>query len=190
MPRAARHHHQLPTANGSTLKQLGPTGQSIGRASQAPGRRELWASTGLEFSVVAPDPSAEPEDARPLAGESTPRFVCRLASQKAASVAQRVPQPALVIGCDTIAEVDGHILGKPRDRADARRMLQRLSGRRHSVWSGLCLIDSVSHRSWTDWAETQLDMRPLGMISWRPTWTRWPGGASREPLATRMDIRG
>ncbi len=130
-------------------------------ASQSPRRRELLTNFGLQFSVVAPLPSAEPEGAMPATGESTAQFVTRLAQQKATCVAQRVPYPALVIGCDTVAELNGEILGKPTDRADAKRMLRLLSGRRHSVWSGLCLIDTAIGSISCDQAESQLDMKKL-----------------------------
>jgi septum formation protein len=84
-----------------------------------------------------------------------------LAISKANSVACRLDYPALVIGCDTVADLDGEALGKPRDRDDAQRMLRMLSGRRHSVWSGLCLIDSLDQRRWADRAESQLVMTEL-----------------------------
>jgi septum formation protein len=66
-----------------------------------------------------------------------------------------------VIGCDTVAHLCGEILGKPTDRADAKRMLRCLSGRRHSVWSGLCLIDTATGSISCDQAESQLDMKKL-----------------------------
>ena len=70
--------------------------------------------------------------------ESPQELVARLAYQKAADVAGRCGQ-AIVIGCDTVAECDGQILGKPTDRNHARQMLKLLSGRTHHVYSGLCL---------------------------------------------------
>jgi septum formation protein len=130
-------------------------------ASQSPRRRELLGSWGIPFEVQIPDPAAEPDDVQPEFGESIPAFAQRLAIQKAASVASMLPYPALVIGCDTVADVDGELLGKPKDRQDAARMLGLLSGRRHSVWSGLCLIDTATGRRSTGIAESQLVMRPL-----------------------------
>lgn len=130
-------------------------------ASQSPRRRELLTNAGLQFSVITPLPSAEPDGATPVAGESTAQFVTRLAQQKATCVASRVPYPALVIGCDTVAELNGEILGKPSDLADAERMLRSLSGHRHSVWSGLCLVDTASQSILCDHAESQLDMKRL-----------------------------
>jgi septum formation protein len=103
--------------------------------SQSPRRRQLLAEAGFEFEVVAPAESAEenvPIHASPA------ELVAKLAYRKAADVATRVDK-ALVIGCDTVAECDGLILGKPVDEEHARRMLKTLSGRRHRVLSGLCL---------------------------------------------------
>lgn len=133
-------------------------------ASQSPRRRQLLSSLGLAFEIRVPDPTAEPDDAHPDAGESIPEFVVRMALQKAANVAGMIPYPALVIGCDTVADVDGQLLGKPKDRQDAARMLRLLSGRKHSVWSGLCLIDTVTARRSMGIAESQLEMLSLSQI--------------------------
>jgi septum formation protein len=130
-------------------------------ASQSPRRRELLGSLGIPFEVQIPDPAAEPDDVQPEGGESIPAFAQRLAIQKASSVVSMLPYPALVIGCDTVADVEGELLGKPKDRQDAARMLGLLSGRRHSVWSGLCLIDTATGQRSTGISESQLVMRPL-----------------------------
>jgi len=130
-------------------------------ASRSPRRRELLTTLGLKFDVVLPDPSAEPDGEEPRAGETVVDLVQRLAFQKAEDVARSISYSALVIGCDTVAEVDGIILGKPVHESDARRMLKLLSGRRHSVWSGLCLIHASSLLSWKGYAESQLEMKPL-----------------------------
>ena len=65
-------------------------------------------------------------------------MVARLAYQKAADVAKRTPS-GLVVGCDTVAECLGQILGKPKNRDHAREMLMLMHGREHHVYSGLCL---------------------------------------------------
>lgn len=127
-------------------------------ASQSPRRRELLTEAGIQFQVMPPHPSAEPEGAQPETGESIPEFVERLALQKAMDVAERVRRPAIVIGCDTVAEVDDLVLGKPLDVNDARRILNLLNGRRHRVWSGLALVDSTNLKSWTGVSESQLDL--------------------------------
>ena len=93
------------------------------------------AAAGYAFDVVPPPPSAE---CGGCSSETPPQLVARLARQKAASVALQVGA-GLVVGCDTVAECGGQVLGKPRDRGDARQMLTLLSGREHRVYSGLCL---------------------------------------------------
>jgi septum formation protein len=104
-------------------------------ASASPRRRELMAEAGYDFVVVPPHESAEC-GLRP--GESAAELVSRLARQKAAEVAGRCDS-GLVVGCDTVVECGGQILGKPQDRAHARQMLESLRGQEHTVYSGLCL---------------------------------------------------
>jgi septum formation protein len=104
-------------------------------ASQSPRRRQLLEEAGFRFEVLAPSDSAETDE--PAAG-SPQELVTRLAWRKAADVARRVPD-GIVIGCDTVVEVLGRILGKPADRRHAREMLELLRGEEHRVYSGLCL---------------------------------------------------
>jgi septum formation protein len=98
-------------------------------ASGSPRRRELLAQLGLFFDVVPAD-----VDETPLPGESPRDLVRRLAVAKATAV-----DGDPVLAADTIVEVDGEILGKPLDAADARRMLGRLSGRSHHVHTGVAV---------------------------------------------------
>ena len=104
-------------------------------ASSSPRRRELLATAGYEFVVIAPHDSAE---CGVCSRETPPELVARLAYQKAHDVASRVHE-GIVIGCDTVAECCGQILGKPRNREHAREMLELLRGHEHHVYSGLCL---------------------------------------------------
>ena len=90
---------------------------------------------GYVFDVISPDESAEDEGS---ADELPLLLVQRLARQKAADVAGRVSE-GIVIACDTVAQCEGKVLGKPRDRDHAREMLELLRGRLHNVHSGLCL---------------------------------------------------
>ena len=126
-------------------------------ASASPRRRELLAEAGYEFVVQPPHESAEC-GWRP--GETSADLVVRLARQKAADVASRCG-PGLVIGCDTVVECCGQILGKPRDRLDARRMLELLRGHEHRVYSGLCLWRVPGGRHWLRVAVTRLIMTPI-----------------------------
>jgi septum formation protein len=107
-------------------------------ASRSPRRRELLAAAGYEFDVV--EPSEEAEDG--VEADETPYdLVLRLARQKASDVAGRIAG-GLVLGCDTVVECNGRILGKPADEADARAMLTLLSSQTHRVLSGLCLLEA------------------------------------------------
>jgi septum formation protein len=104
-------------------------------ASRSPRRRQLLKEAGYRFEVQEPSDAAECGE---VAGESPAELVARLARQKAADVAVRV-DAGVVVGCDTVVECDGRILGKPADLAHARAMLAALSGREHRVLTGLCL---------------------------------------------------
>src|ERR1700691_2203152 len=100
-------------------------------ASASPRRQELLRNAGIEFVV---HPATVPEI--PRAGELAQSFVERMAREKALAVFAQRPND-LVLGADTVVVVDGEILGKPRDAADAIRMLRLLSGRKHEVMTGV-----------------------------------------------------
>ena len=116
-------------------------------ASQSPRRRELLTLVGIAHEVRP----AHIDEAY-LSGEHPRAHAERLACEKAGVVARDAPH-ALVIGGDTIVVVDGDVLGKPRDDADAAAMLTRLSGRSHTVitavavqWRGVarCAVEEVN----------------------------------------------
>lgn len=102
-------------------------------ASASPRRRELLEKFGIDFIL---DPAAGPET--PPAGASAEETVRALSAAKAAQIAVRHPDD-IVIGADTVVELHGEILGKPRDREDAFRMLRALAGSEHRVWTGVTL---------------------------------------------------
>jgi septum formation protein len=103
-------------------------------ASASPRRAELLRNAGISFEVQA----AEIDESRQEA-EVPVDFACRLAAEKARAVAAARPGD-FVLGADTVVSVDEKVLGKPNDVADAARMLKLLSGRRHLVTTGVCLI--------------------------------------------------
>jgi septum formation protein len=107
-------------------------------ASASPRRQELLRSANILFTAK---PTDIPEDARP--GEAARDCAERLAREKAMAIAHLYPD-AFVLGADTIVVVDGEMLGKPRDPADAARMLRLLSGRSHQVITGVCLAEPYS----------------------------------------------
>lgn len=102
-------------------------------ASQSPRRRELLALVGIDHEIMPADIN---EDVRP--GEQAVPYTERLAREKAAVIASKHPD-AYVIAADTTVVVDGDILGKPVDAADARAMVKRLSGRSHTVCTGIAV---------------------------------------------------
>ena len=116
-------------------------------ASGSPRRRELLAQAGLKFTVAAANLN---EDLLP--DEAAAAYVRRLAEEKAVAVwnahkaspgFEDMPgDPLIVLGADTCVVSDGHILGKPTDMADARRMLELLSGRTHAVLTGLAAVST------------------------------------------------
>jgi septum formation protein len=103
-------------------------------ASASPRRQELLRNADIAFTV---QPAGVSEV--PIAGESPKACAERLAGEKARVVARQRPHD-FVLGADTIVVVDGLMLGKPRDPADAARMLGLLSGRAHEVITGVCLM--------------------------------------------------
>ena len=115
-------------------------------ASKSPRRREILGSAGFEFRV---QPVDIPEIR--LDREDPESYVQRLARSKAAAL--EIGSGDIVLGADTVVVLDHHLLEKPSDEADARRMLRLLSGREHSVITGLCLrsetreiVDSATTR--------------------------------------------
>jgi septum formation protein len=102
-------------------------------ASASPRRRELLAQLGVPFDVVVADITEHEESS------TDPRvMVAHNAALKADWVAERNPN-AVVLGADTTVFIDNHALNKPRDLAEARAMLRRLSGRTHTVYTGLAV---------------------------------------------------
>lgn len=104
-------------------------------ASASPRRAEVLRNAGLSFSVLS-----SAIDETPYPSENPHELVQRLANAKADLVAARAVGPAIVIAADTVVVLDGHILGKPRSSEDARRTLAQLSGRTHSVLTGVALV--------------------------------------------------
>ena len=111
-------------------------------ASASPRRRELLLQVGLGQAEFSFEALAADIDESHRAGESAAEFVVRLAIEKAnAGLALWGQSDAVVLGSDTIVVLEGAILGKPKDEADARQMLSALSGKRHSVMTAVAMTD-------------------------------------------------
>ena len=141
----------------SYIRWMPPFPRKLVLASRSPRRRELLTEAGYKFNVIPP---AESVECGVCSRESPAELVARLAYEKAADVARRVGR-GVVLGCDTVAECNGEILGKPGDMATDRRMLELLRGREHRVLSGLCLWDYPDAKPDTRVAVTRLRMDAL-----------------------------
>lgn len=124
-------------------------------ASASPRRSDLLRLLGLSFDVVPSHVSEAMDRSIPPAD-----YVQEISGRKARAVAARFKRE-IVIGADTVVVLDGDILEKPAGEDDAIRMLSRLSGKTHRVFTGLTLIDSGTGRSLRDVAMTDVAMRPL-----------------------------
>lgn len=144
-------------------------------ASRSPRRKDILREAGYDFRVLPP-----PENEEDGKNESeTPNdYVLRLAREKAESVANLIRegrcgfaereflndprfQRGIVLGCDTIVLCCGEILGKPRDREDAGRMLRNLAGNDHRVLTGICLVFLSEGKTRADYDTTVLRMNSL-----------------------------
>lgn len=123
-------------------------------ASSSPRRREFLKQLGISFKIVAPRVEEQPEK-----GEEAGHFAWRLAVHKALYVASRVPSRSIVIAADTIVVLGKTILGKPKDAADARRMLKMLSGREHEVITGVCVMSGKKRKSFV--TSTDVEFKKL-----------------------------
>jgi septum formation protein len=124
-------------------------------ASASPRRQELLRQIGLSFSVY-PSSFVENGDGSLSALD----MAIRNAVGKARQVAKE-HESGFVLGADTVVVYQDQVLGKPRDRADARRMLQLLSGRWHQVITAVALVDAPSGRLMQDAISTRVHMRRL-----------------------------
>lgn len=145
-----------PATEPDTMRSKAAAGCRFILASASPRRRELLAQAGYEFEV---HPPAREEPNHLPAGLPPEAHAESLAYFKARDVAERFPH-RLVLGADTVVAAGGEILGKPADARHARRMLEKLSRRRHAVITGLALLGPGDRRILTH-DVTYVTMRPL-----------------------------
>jgi septum formation protein len=131
------------------------TRETLVLASRSPRRAAILRAVGWPFEVEAAD-----VDETLRAGETAARYVERLAREKAEAVAAR-RLFGLLLGADTTVVVDGEILAKPDDEADARRMLRRLRGRWHEVLTGVALVRAETRQAITAHATTRVRFAPM-----------------------------
>ncbi|HEX8932503.1 MAG TPA: Maf family protein [Patescibacteria group bacterium] len=124
-------------------------------ASKSPRRKQLLKQLGLDFEIVTSD----------LEEKLNPRLKPRtqaeeLALQKATAVAPKFTD-AIVLGADTIVTLNDEVIGKPKDAADAKRILKKLRGKQHTVVTGFVLIDTLNKRTIVKSVETKVWFRKL-----------------------------
>jgi septum formation protein len=127
--------------------------QSIILASKSPRRQELIRNITDDFTVIV----SEAEEVLPE-GIAPGEAPVHLSAVKARAVAADHPD-SVVIGADTVVILDGAVLGKPRDKDDAKRMLRELSGKVHTVVTGCCLIKNGRERAFGE--RTRVEFYPL-----------------------------
>lgn len=110
-------------------------------ASGSPRRRQLLSEAGYEFEVISP-----PADEATHSWLTIRELTIWNAARKAAGVSQTAPD-AVVLAADTLVTIDGEVLGKPNDLEDAVRILRRLSGRAHEVWTAVRINHAARSRS-------------------------------------------
>lgn len=110
-------------------------------ASASPRRRQLLSEAGYEFEVVPPDVEEVAHD------WLTIRELTICNATRKAEVASGFSQDAIVLAADTLVTIDGQVLGKPADFEDAVRILGRLSGRSHEVWTGVRIVRAADRKT-------------------------------------------
>ena len=124
-------------------------------ASSSPRRRDLLSALGLTFQVVSPEIREIPSP------HEAPRdFALRVAEKKAQVVGEQYPH-AWVVGADTVVVLEGKIVGKPRDRDDAKRMLRQLADREHIVVTGYALVKLAEGKKTSGFEETRVKIDSL-----------------------------
>jgi MAF protein len=126
-------------------------------ASNSPRRRQLLALGGWVFDIEVSN-----IDETRLPDEGPSVYVSRLAEEKTRAVLPRARSEHLIIGSDTSVIIDGDVLGKPADAAQAREMLMRLRGRTHQVYTGIAVLRARDGNLWTDVIVTDVPMRAYG----------------------------
>jgi septum formation protein len=124
-------------------------------ASSSPRRKELLSILGYSFTVV---PSSI--DEIPIAGETPEAFAVRTSREKGMEVASRASQ-SVILSADTVVTIDGEILGKPPDEEAAARMLRKLSGRDHWVYTAVTVVNQLRKETLEGLERTRVWFKPL-----------------------------
>lgn len=128
-------------------------------ASASPRRKELLTQIGVKFDVMVSDKETDIDSSNPV------KACEKQAMQKALDIEEKAAlkyrEDYIIIAADTIVSLEGSILGKPKDREDARLMLERISGKKHKVYTAVCVFNSrlKTHKSFVE--ETAVEVAEL-----------------------------
>jgi len=124
-------------------------------ASSSPRRIDILKKAGIDFEVIFPENIEE----RNISSDPV-SHVLELSRKKAESIAKRVID-SLILGADTIVVLNGEILGKPRDSEEAFKMLKKLSGKEHQVYTGISLVDNKEEKTLSGYQLTKVKFNQL-----------------------------
>lgn len=124
-------------------------------ASASPRRKKLLEQINLKFKTLSVD-----LDERRLPNEKPFRMVKRLAEEKLQLALQKI-QHGIIITADTIVVLDGKIIGKPKDEIDAVKILKKLSGRKHTVYTGFAVFNTSTNKKIISYEKTFVQFRKL-----------------------------
>ncbi|QGJ72237.1 Nucleoside triphosphate pyrophosphatase [Planctomycetales bacterium 10988] len=127
-------------------------------ASQSPRRRGMLEEAGYSFEV---QPASDAAESGQCSGETPAEMVARYAFRKAEEVAKKIEEEAIVLGCDTVAEWQGTVFGKPAHEDHAREILKQLRGKQHLVHTGICLWLCPENQPLVKLETTVLEMKNL-----------------------------
>lgn len=125
-------------------------------ASTSPRRKKLLAQLNLKFEVLPVE-----IDERRKGSETPLKMVKRLALEKLLEARKQL-KVGIIITADTIVVLNGEILGKPRNKSEAEKMLKKLSGKTHTVYTGYSIHNSIIDKTITDYEKTLVTFRKLG----------------------------
>ena len=153
-------------------------------ASGSQGRRYLLERAGYTFDVK---PSNVPEPTEAVNGNICD-YVMHVAWTKAAAVGPTVPD-GIVLAADSVGWIDGHVIGKPEDAADARRILKTLSGRVHELWTGVCLWRAADgwQLQWQEVSRVRMNELPEAGIDAYLQTRKWEGCSGAYAIQEKGD---
>jgi len=134
-------------------------------ASASPRRKELLDQIGVSYLVHPVDIDETPKD-REVALD----YVCRVAAEKSAACVSELTCSLPVLAADTSVVIDGHILGKPKNREHAMTMLNQLSGKKHSVYSAISLRSQRENKHFQALSKTEVQFRKISTEEIQSYW--------------------